>query len=44
MNSPAVGALTVRVGFDAVIGRADFVTVLLVVVVVFFATVDVTPA
>lgn len=46
MNLPAVVALTVRgVGFDAVIGRADvFVTALVVVDVVFFAMVDVTPA
>lgn len=45
-NLPAVGALVVRVGFDVVVvnGRADFMTVLFVVVVVFFATVDVIPA
>ena len=44
MNSPAVVALTVRAVFSAVIGRAGFVVALLVVAVVFFAAVDVTPA
>lgn len=47
LNLPAVVALTVRVvaGFDNVIGRVDFVTApVAVVAVVFFATVDVTPA
>lgn len=45
LNLPAVVALTVRaVGFDNVIGRGVFVTAPDVVVVAFFATVDVTPA
>lgn len=44
LSLPPVVALTVRVGFEAVIGRAVFVTALVVVDVVFFAIVDVTPA